>query len=199
MTKKLAVLGSGDGSNLQNIVEYFKDKNLEITCISDVEDSPVLKTAKELKIEAFYLSPEKNAEYFRNNRHDLGVLAGYNSFLDKETLKYCDFINIHPSLLPAFPGKDAMEAAFKSGVKVSGVTVHYVEGTPGGGKIIAQYPVFIDVTTDFAGFEAEIRKVEHKLYPFVIESVLDDVLFSFDMLLKPHGCGGSCDCGGCGC
>lgn len=192
--KKIAVLGSGNGSNFEAIAKYFKDKDVEITCISDIEDALILKRAEKAGIKNLYLPYEKNEEFFKENQFDLGVLAGYMRILNKETLAHCNFINIHPSLLPAFAGKKAIERAFKAGVKVSGVTIHNVVEKADEGKIIAQYPVFIDITTTLEDFEEEIHSVEHKLYPFVIETVLNDVLFSFDMLLKPDSCGG---CGGC--
>lgn len=202
MTKKIVVMGSGNGSNFEAIANYFKNKknkDVDITCISDDENAKILKRAENLGIKNLYLPFEKNAEFFKENKYDLAVMAGYMRILDKETLKYCKFLNIHPSLLPAFPGKNAIKRAFESGVKVSGVTIHHVTEEVDKGRIIAQYPVFIDIMTTLEEFETETHSVEHKLYPFVIESVLNDVLFSFDMLLKPEsGCGGNCSGGGCG-
>lgn len=201
MTKKIVVMGSGNGSNFEAIANYFKNKkgkDVDITCISDVENAKILKRAENLGIKNLYLPFEKNAEFFKENKYDLAVMAGYMRILDTETLKYCKFINIHPSLLPAFPGKNAIKRAFESGVKVSGVTIHHVTEEVDKGRIIAQYPVFIDIMTTLEEFEKETHSVEHKLYPFVIESVLNDVLFSFDMLLKPDSCGGNCSGGSCG-
>ena len=168
MVKKLSVLGTENDSNFQAIVDFFKDSDVEITCINDIEDTK---------------------KYFSENKFDLCAIAGYTKIVDAKTLKMCHFINIHPSLLPAFKGKNAIERAFKHGVKVSGVTVHYVDTH--GGKIIAQYPVIIDEMMSLSEFEAEIHKVERALYPPVIKSILEDKLFSFDMLLKSAG--------GCGC
>lgn len=198
---KIAILGSGNGSNFEAIVEFFKGSEVEILCISDVEDSMILKRAKNLGVENMYLPFEKNAEFFRENKFNLGVLAGYMRVLDKETLKNQNFINIHPSLLPAFKGKNAIERAFSYGVKVSGVTVHHVDENLDEGQIIAQYPVIIDETMNLSEFEVEIHKVEHSLYPAVIKSILSDKLFSFDMFFKSfmkstgQNSGG---CGGCG-
>lgn len=194
-------MGSGNGSNFEAIANYFKEKDVEIICVSDVEGAKILKRAENLGIKNLYLPFEKNVEFFKGNefgKFDLAVMAGYMRILNKETLKHCKFINIHPSLLPAFPGKNAIKRAFEAGVKVSGVTIHHVTEEVDKGKIIAQYPVFIDIMTTLEEFEAETHSVEHKLYPFVIESVLNDVLFSYDMLLKPDSCGGSCSGGGCG-
>lgn len=199
MTKKIVVMGSKNGSNFQAIAEYFKDKDVDITCVSDIPDSKILKRAEKLGIKNHFIPYEENENFFKKNSFDLGVLAGYMRILNKQTLDLCKFINIHPSLLPSFSGKNAIEKAFKAGVKVSGVTIHHVTKDVDKGRIIAQYPVFIDVTTSLEDFEKEIHNVEHKLYPFVVESVLNDVVFSFDTLLKPDECGGNCTggCGGC--
>lgn len=199
MTKKIAVMGSGSGSNFEAIVKFFENTDVKITCISNNKDAYILKRAEKLGVEYLYLPYEENAKYFIENKFDLGVLAGYMRILNKETLKECKFLNIHPSLLPAFKGKNAIERAFNYGVKVSGVTVHHVDETLDKGKIIAQFPVIIDETMNLSDFENEIHALEHKLYPSVIKAVLEDKLFSFDMLLKSNhshqgGCGG---CGGC--
>ncbi len=86
-------------------------------------------------------------------------------------------INIHPSLLPAFKGSvNAIKDAFFAGVKVSGVTIHWVTADVDGGQIIAQYPVFI-TRYHFDEFEHEIHALEHKLYPVVIENILDNKVF----------------------
>ncbi len=196
--KKLAVMGSGNGSNFEAIVNHLKD--VEITCISDIEDAYILERAKRLGVEAIYLPLEKNFEYFSENKFDLIALAGYMRILPPEVLELGSFVNIHPSLLPAFKGKDAIKRAYLAGVKVSGVTVHWVENDVDCGKIIAQYPVLIGNLTKFDEFETEIHKIEHALYPVVIEKLLNDEVFDFsDLLGGPRqGCGGHGGCSGCG-
>lgn len=204
MTKKLAIMGSGFGSNFEAIAKYFEGKEVEITCLSGVKDAQILKRAQALGVKSEVLPFEKNFEYFSNNKFDLVALAGYMRILNQETLDSAKFINVHPSLLPAFEGKDAIQRAFLAGVKVSGVTVHWVEKSIDSGKIIAQYPVFIDNSMHLDEFEREIHAIEHKLYPIVIEKVLDDKVFDFQDLMKSscHN-GGSCSkgssggCGGC--
>ena len=195
--KKIAVMGSGNGSNFEAIVNYFKDKDVDITCLSDKLDAYILKRAENLKIKFQYLPFEENAEFIGARDFDLIVLAGYMRILPEEVLALGRFINIHPSLLPAFKGKDAIQRAFTAGVKVSGVTVHWVTNDLDGGKIIAQYPVLIGNTTHYDEFEAEIHKVEHILYPKVIEAVLDDKVFDFSDLFQ-GGCQSGGGCGGCG-
>jgi phosphoribosylglycinamide formyltransferase 1 len=192
--KKLAIMGSGNGSNFEAITKHFKEKDVEITCLSNVEDAYILKRAKILDINHQFLSFNNNFEYFSQNKFDLIALAGYMRILPENVLKKMkNVINIHPSLLPAFKGStNAIKDAFFAGVKVSGVTIHYVTSDVDGGKIIAQYPVFIHNDTHFDEFEAQIHALEHKLYPVVIEQLLGDKIFGG----KDNT--GGCSCGGCG-
>lgn len=194
--KKVAIMGSGNGSNFEAIAKYFKDKNIQIICLSDKADAYILKRAESFGIENEFVPFEKNFEYFSQNKFDLIALAGYMRILPDNVLhEMGKVINIHPSLLPAFKGsKNAIKDAFLAGVKVSGVTVHYVTSDVDGGKIIAQYPVFVGNGMHFDEFEAEIHAVEHKLYPIVIEKLLEDRIFDFSDLMKSSCNGG---CGGC--
>lgn len=199
MKKKIAVMGSGNGSNFEAIVKYFQNPNtldVEIVCISDNVNAYISERAKNLGIRYKYLPFEDNAAFFGANNFDLIVLAGYMRILPEGVLNSGRFINIHPSLLPAFKGKDAIYRAYDSGVKVSGVTVHHVTGELDGGKIIAQYPILIGNLMHFDEFEAEIHALEHRLYPIVIEKLLKDEVFDFSDLIG--GCGNHCGgCGGC--
>lgn len=192
--KKLAIMGSGNGSNFEAIAKFFSGKDTEITCICNIEDAFMLERAKKLEITQVFLPFKDNLKYFTQNKFDLIVLAGYMKILPDEVLeKMGRVINIHPSLLPAFKGStNAIKDAFLSGVKVSGVTVHEVTQDVDGGKIIAQYPVFIENLMHFDEFKSEIHKLEHKLYPIVIEKILEDKVFDFSDLLKS-----SCEDGGC--
>ena len=194
--KKIAILGSGDGGIFEAIVNYFRTKDVEIVCLSDNLNSDLLVRAKNLSVKHQYLPYEENAAYFGTHNFDLIVLTGYSQQLPPEVLNLGKFINIHPSLLPAFKGKDAVQRAFYAGVKVSGVTVHRVTSELDGGKIIAQYPVLIGNLTHFDEFEAEIHSLEQKLYPIVIDSILSDRVFDFQDLLNSK-CECSGGCGGC--
>lgn len=175
MAKIAAIVSSSKNNLAQAFEEYFKDKDVEIVVFDDVSD------LKDVVVSA---------------KADVFVLDGYCGVWDKSLLEQGAFVNIHPALLPAFPCKNSLENAYNQGIKVSGVTVHYAGESFYEGRIIAQYPVFIDVTTTFEEFEQEVLNVQRKLAPFAVESVLNDVIFSFGMLLKPDNCGGSC--GGCG-
>ena len=191
MTKCIAVMGSGEGTNFQAVAEYFSDKDVKLVCLSDNLNARILERAKNLGIENHYLPFEETAGFFGANSFDLIVLAGYMRILPPDVLDLGRFVNIHPSLLPAFKGKDAIQRAFFAGVKVSGVTVHWVTDEVDGGKIIAQYPVLIGNLTHFDEFEAEIHSLEQKLYPVVIEAILNDKVFDFQDLLGAS-CGSGC-------
>lgn len=197
--KKLAVMGSGNGSNFEAIAKWFSAKEVEITCLSDVEDAYILKRAQNLGVNHEYLPFENNLKYFSENKFDLIALAGYMRILPEGVLKVMGrVINIHPSLLPSFKGKDAISRAFVSGVKLSGITIHEVCSDVDSGKIIAQYPVFIQNGMHFDEFEEEIHTIEHKLYPIVIEKLMEDKIFDFQDLMKAQCSGGSCSSEGCG-
>lgn len=194
--KKIAIMGSGNGSNFEAIAKYFQNRDVEMICLSNVQDAFILKRAEKYGIEYKFLPFEQNFEYFSKNKFDLVVLAGYMRILPENVLNVMGkVVNIHPSLLPAFKGsKNGIKDAFLAGAKVSGVTVHWVTSDVDGGQIIAQYPVLINNETHFDEFEAEIHAIEHKLYPIVIEKILEDKVFDFSDLMK-NSC--SSNCGGC--
>lgn len=193
--KTLAIMGSGNGSNFEAIARYLKNrKDIKITCISDKKGALILKRAENLGIDHIYLPFKENEEYFSKNKFDLIALAGYMRILPESVLKVMGkVINIHPSILPSYKGKDAIAQAISDGAKVTGVTIHEVDSTLDGGKKIAQYPVFITHEMRLDELEEEIHAVEHRLYPIVIEKTLYDKVFDFQDLMR-----GSNNCGGCG-
>lgn len=200
MTKKIAVIGSGSGSNLEAIVKYFKNENYDINimCVSDKLNSGILKCAERLDVDHKYLPYEQNIEFFSTFEFDLIVLIDYAEELNDDVLKLGKFINLQPSLLPSFKGADAIHRAFVSGVKVSGVTIYYATGNIGGGRIIAQYPILINNTDHFDDFEANMIKLENMLYPRVIKSILDDKVFDYhDMFQSQCNCGSDGNCENC--
>ncbi len=174
--KKLAVFISDKNPLTKTLCGYFEDKNVEVTVINEIKDN----------------------DFFEDNEFDLMLFADIKIKTNPKMIANKNVLNIHHSLLPAFCEDTPQEKAFLSGVKVSGVTIHFVGKSFYDGKIIAQYPIFIDSTTSLEEFEEEIKNVENKLVPFVVESVLEDRIFNFGMLLKPQnqdgcgGCGGSC-------
>ena len=131
----------------------------------------------------------KDVEFVSNIENcDLIVYDDYNGNLEDNA------INIHPSLLPSFEGEKALEAAFMSGVKVSGITIHSKN------KIIAQYPVLIGINTHIDEFKSDIKDVKKRLTPPVIESIIEDKVFDFlDLLKNPcsHSYGNCSSCRRC--
>lgn len=195
--KRIAILGSGIGNNYRAIVNYFslKQSKPDITLISNNLKADMLEFAKDANLKHFYLPDEEFGEFFSTQEFDLIVLDYLSCELPASVLELGRFINIHPSLLPAFKGKDAIARAFNAGVKVSGVTVHTLTDDIEGGKILAQFPVLIGSLTHFDEFETEIHKLEQRLYPIVIEKILEDKVFDFSDLISEGSCG---NCGGCG-
>jgi phosphoribosylglycinamide formyltransferase-1 len=174
------VFGSGNGSNFQAIAEYFQGRDIEFTCISDKSDAFILERAKKLGIKSLHVLFSDTYDYLYNNKFDLIVLAGYMRILPPAVTKLGTIINIHPSLLPSFKGKGVIEAAYDAGVKVTGVSVHYVNEEVDSGEIIAQVPVVINEGMSLEALETEIHSIEHKLYPLVIEKILYNRKFCVD-------------------
>ena len=183
MTTRIAILISGRGSNMVALADA-NIPNAEIAIvISDHADAPGLVSARErgLKTLAIERRGRKREEHeqeivsvLREERIDLICLAGYMRllspfFVDAFGLR---ILNIHPSLLPSFPGLDAQRQALEHGVKVSGCTVHFVDNTLDGGPIVAQrvVPVLPDDTVET--LSSRILEQEHILYPEAVASVL---------------------------
>jgi phosphoribosylglycinamide formyltransferase-1 len=186
---RLAVFASGAGTNfdaiMQNIDnEYLLDCSV-VLMVCDHLDAPVIEKAKLKNIEVFAFSAnnydskddyEKDiVKKCKEKNIDLIVLAGYMRILaDRLLNSYPNkIINVHPSLLPAFKGKDAIGQAINYGVKVMGVTIHYVNSEMDGGEIIAQRA--FDVLDKYSKEEIEqrVHRVEHKLYSEVIKKLLE--------------------------
>jgi phosphoribosylglycinamide formyltransferase-1 len=184
---RLAVLISGRGSNLQSIIDAIACRRLQAAIgvvISNRPDAPGLQRAREAGIEAVWLSPRAYrdrgdydravAAELRARAIDLVCLAGFMRVIGAPLLGAFPnrILNIHPSLLPSFPGLDAPRQAVEHGVRVAGATVHLVTGELDGGPIVAQaaVPVFPDDTADT--LSARILAEEHRLYPEAIAVLL---------------------------
>jgi len=170
--KRVAVFGSGNGSNFEAIARYFVDKNVEFVCISDKSDSYILQRAKNLGIQALHVSFKNTVAFLTKNKFDLIVLAGYMRILPREAIELGTFVNIHPSLLPAFKGLDAIKQAYDYGVRITGVTTHFVNEEVDSGAVIEQKAVVIEDGMSLDELEAAIHRVEHEMYPTVIEKIL---------------------------
>ena len=188
MTVPIAILGSGKGSNCRAILRNIQEGKLSAQAqvvISDVLDAPILDIAREFGVPNVYLPPgsfrtrlEPAAEAelvgtLRKARVELVVLAGFMRVLKEQMLSAFPrrIINVHPSLLPKFPGLEAWKQALVAGEKVTGVTVHFVDEQIDHGDVIAQraVPVLRDDTAE--SLHARIQAVEHALYPEALENV----------------------------
>ena len=195
--KKLAIMCSSDTQLTEAVVKYLQNKgDFEITLLSDDMNSEIFEKAKKYGIKAKYLPFEQSGCHFSVNNYDLIAMAGYTQELSEEVLNLGRFVNLHPSLLPAFHGKNAVFRAYEAGVKVSGVTVHYLTADIDGGKIIAQYPVLIGNLMHFDEYETQVKSLACHLYPIVIEKILKDEVFDFSDFMG--GCGSDGGCGSCG-
>ncbi|RXJ02376.1 phosphoribosylglycinamide formyltransferase [Anaerobacillus alkaliphilus] len=187
---KIAVFASGSGTNFQAIIDAVQNKQLEAEIAILVCDKPnafAIERAKENNIDVFQFIPKnfENKQAFEKvileqlRSHDVEwiVLAGYMRLIGNTLLSAFEgrIINIHPSLLPSFPGKDAVEQAYEAKVKVTGVTIHYVDAGMDTGPIIAQAPIFIEENDTVDMVRMKIQQVEHKLYPDVLAKLLNEV------------------------
>ncbi|MBN2453856.1 MAG: phosphoribosylglycinamide formyltransferase [Candidatus Omnitrophica bacterium] len=181
---KIAVLCSGNGSNLQAIIDGVKSGYIpaEIALVvSDRKDAYALVRAREagvyrlaLSIGDFKSREDFDREIMKNLKArgvDLVVLAGYMRLLSPEFIReYSDrVINIHPALLPSFKGTHAIRDALKYGVKVTGVTVHFVDEELDNGPVILQKAVDIREDDNEETLLERVHKEEHKLYPEAIK------------------------------
>lgn len=187
---RLGVLGSGKGSNFVAIADACSAGRLaaEIALVlSDVPDAGILTRAQERGLPAQYLAPgkfrsklddEAEAAYIATLQAaavDYVVLAGFMRILKAPLLRAFPLriVNIHPSLLPSFPGLEAWKQALEYGVKVTGVTVHLVDHGIDTGPIMAQAPVTVGDTDTPETLHARIQKVEHELYPAALTRLLE--------------------------
>ncbi|MFH0754460.1 MAG: phosphoribosylglycinamide formyltransferase [Candidatus Omnitrophota bacterium] len=182
-----AVLASGNGSNLQAIIEAAKKGKIKGALrlvVSDQADAFALTRAQKAGILSLVVDPgayssreafdEAVVKALKKENIQLVVLAGFMRILSPVFIKAFPnhIINIHPALLPAFKGAHAIKDALEYGVRVSGVTVHFVDEQMDHGAIIAQEAVLVDPKDSFDALAARIHKVEHELYPKVIDLFL---------------------------
>ena len=186
--KKIVVFASGSGSNFETIVKKLHDNICEVALlVCDKPGAYCLERAEQLGIKTLQLTlknfPSKACYELEIIKHlkeidpDLIVLAGYMKLIGETLLNEYEgkIINIHPALLPAFPGADGIGDAIRYGVKVMGVTVHYVDAGMDTGKIIDQDSFKrADGETDDESRE-RIHAIEHELYPRVIEKLLKSI------------------------
>ena len=186
--ERIAVLASGNGSNFQAVAEAAQAGRLEgagvEVLICDKPDAHVLDRAGALGIPADVVKPKAFAsreafdaalvERLAAREIDLVVLAGWMRLLGPGFVDAYRgrILNVHPSLLPAFPGLHAIDQALAAGVKVTGVTVHFVDEGVDTGPIVAQAPVDVLPGDDAASLGARIQPVEHRLLPRAVADVV---------------------------
>lgn len=185
---KLGVLGSGKGSNFRALADAIHGGMLQAeVCIviSDVETAGILDLARLRGMRAEFVAPGKYrtkmepdaeqrvADLLKEEGVEFVVLAGFMRMIKAPLLEAFPrrIVNIHPSLLPQFPGIEAWRQALAAGVKTTGCTVHYVDAGMDSGEIIAQREVPVEADDTPESLHARIQHAEHALYPEVIRSL----------------------------
>ena len=186
---KLAIFVSGNGSNLQAIIDSIENDYLaaEISLVlSNVKDAYALERGKNHGLEVIFLDPktfpnranyeQKIIDLLLSKSIDLICLAGFMQILGKNFIEAFSgkIINIHPSLLPAFPGLNVQKKALEHGAKFSGCTVHFVNEEIDGGAIILQSVVPIHDEDDIESLSKRILEQEHIIYPEAIRLIIED-------------------------
>jgi phosphoribosylglycinamide formyltransferase-1 len=187
-SRRIAVLISGRGSNLLSIIDAVKERRLDATIavvISNLADAPGLARAREAGIEALTVPTgryaDRNAcdaaivDLLKARGVELVCLAGFMRVVGRPLLEAFPLriLNIHPSLLPAFPGLHAQRQALEHGVRLTGATVHFVTPELDGGPIVAQASVPVLDGDTVETLSARILVEEHRIYPEAIGFVLD--------------------------
>ncbi|RHW30935.1 phosphoribosylglycinamide formyltransferase [Neobacillus notoginsengisoli] len=186
--KNVAVFASGNGSNFQALVDAVKNSQLEANICLLISDRPgayAVERARAAGIKTFTFNPK---EYFTKEAYekviaeklsgvniDWLVLAGYMRLIGPVLLSDYEgrIVNIHPSMLPDYPGKDAIGQALAAKVDRTGVTVHYVDEGMDTGPVIAQVEVPIKEWDTAESLHTKIQDVEHRLYPSVLQSLIN--------------------------
>lgn len=178
--KKIAIFASGNGSNFQALVDAKQAGKLRAEINLLVCDKPgafVIERAEKAGIPTFVFNPKDYdrkeqfeqliAEQLKQRNIEYVILAGYMRLIGQTLLDEYpkQIINIHPSLLPSFPGIDAVGQAIAAGVKVTGVTIHFVDEGMDTGPIIAQRALEIKESETKEEIEKNIHAIEHVLYP----------------------------------
>lgn len=185
--KNIAIFASGSGSNFQAMIDAVAARELTVNISLLVCDQPgafAIERAKLAGVDAFTFRAKDYSDkavyekeilqQLKEKQVDFIVLAGYMRLIGPTLLKAYEgkIINIHPSLLPAFPGKDAIGQALAAGVKISGVTIHYVDEGMDTGPIIEQQAIAVEASDTKESLQTKIHQIEHELYPAVVQQLL---------------------------
>ncbi|MEC7641264.1 MAG: phosphoribosylglycinamide formyltransferase [Nitrospinota bacterium] len=188
---RLGVLVSGRGTNLQALIDSIEREELtaEIAIvISDRENALALERCRKYAIHSIFLDRKSHKDkkdfeqvivgHLQDRSVDLVCLAGFMRILGSTLFQPFAgrIINIHPSLLPAFPGLAAQKQALEHGVKVAGCTVHFVEEEIDSGPIIIQATVPVHDDDDVESLSERILKEEHRIYPEAVQAIIENRL-----------------------
>lgn len=187
--RKIAIFVSGTGTNMEAIIRAVEKKHLNCNVALIVSDNPqakALTTAKSFGIPTFSFCPKEYTEKkefeeailreLRDAEVEWLILAGYMRLIGQTLLqKYPrKIVNIHPSLLPKYKGKQAIEQALAAGETEIGVSIHYVDEGMDTGDIIAQKKILLNGTETRADVERIIHQIEHQLYPETIGKIMGE-------------------------
>lgn len=189
--KVVSYLVSGRGSNFKTIAERIKNGKIYADngiLISDKRDAKALETAKKLSIKAYFINPRSYSDrkghekamvkLLKGCKTDLVVAAGYMRVLTPYFVKIYRnrIINIHPALLPSFPGVHAQKQAFDRGVKITGCTTHFIDEGTDTGPIIMQAAVAVLENDTLETLSSRILKEEHRIFPESVKLFCEDKL-----------------------
>lgn len=187
MKQRLSVFASGTGSNFDAMMQDEKIASSIVLLVCDKPGAAVIDKAERSGVETLVLAPKSfssKKEYEKviyGKLQSLEVewifLAGYMRLIGEILLEHYEgrIVNIHPSILPAFPGKDAIGQAYQAGVPETGVTVHYVDEGMDTGPIIAQEAIKMIPGETEEQLKTRIQAVEHRLYPNVMKQLMQNV------------------------
>ena len=185
MTARAAVLASGEGTNLQALLDDPEVGPWVVLALSDRADAGALERARAHSVEAVHVDPARFParaafdatvlQILREREVDLVALAGFMRVLGPEVVGAFRgrMLNVHPALLPAFPGTQAVADALKWGVKVTGVTVHFVDEQVDHGPVVFQEAIEVLPDDDRHSLEARVHEVEHRLFPAAVKALAD--------------------------
>jgi phosphoribosylformylglycinamidine synthase II/formyltetrahydrofolate-dependent phosphoribosylglycinamide formyltransferase len=188
--KKIVILASGRGSNAEAIYKYASEGHYQISAIlSDQADAQVLEKAKKWGLPSFAVPKTKNEtrsdhegkllSVLDNLEFDLIVLAGFERLLSPLFLKSFprhSIVNIHPSLLPLYPGLNSYERAFSEKATTSGITIHFVDEGMDTGKVIQQISFVREASDSLEDFSRRGLALEHEYYPKIIQNILNETV-----------------------
>jgi phosphoribosylglycinamide formyltransferase-1 len=185
MEGRVAVLASGTGTNLQALLDHPRVGPTVMLVVSDRSDAGALDRGRARGVETLVLEPRAFATRaahdaallaaLRARGIDVVVLAGYMRIVGPEVVSAYRgrIVNVHPALLPAFPGASAVADALAHGVRITGVTVHLVDEQIDHGPILAQEAIAITEDDSVATLTARLHEVEHRLLPAATAELLD--------------------------